>query len=407
MKPEISVDSKLFAAIYKRVSRQEMTEAELALVEDWLAASPENQTVFNNLQSSKWMASTLKSWERENPEAIWEKSFSPEQETPVRRISFFRSWWAAAAILLFISAGMYFWLGGDKPDSNGYVYQPVDIQPGTEGAILTLADGSQVVLDTIGNGVIADQNGAKAVVKDGELVYDATGESSDVVVYNTMSTPKGRQYSLMLSDGTKVWMNAASSLRYPTTFTGNERRVEVTGEVYFEVARNKSKPFRVLVQDREEIEVLGTSFNVNAYTNEAFINTTLLDGSIRVSATHSSDPAGSTTSVLLKPGQQAQLSISSSSNQKSDIKIENNPDIEQVMAWKNGQFNFEGMSLQQVMKQLERWYDITVRYEPGIEEVYFGGSVSRQISLQQLLKELEFMGIHFRMEGQRQLVVLP
>ncbi|HVK50012.1 MAG TPA: FecR domain-containing protein, partial [Pseudobacter sp.] len=266
------------------------------------------------------------------------------------------------------------------------------IQPGKEGAVLTLADGSQVSLDSVKNGVIAMQYGVTARVINGALVYEGSGSQ---LQYNTMSTPKGRQYQLTLPDGTKVWLNAASSVKYPTVFTGNERNVSISGEVYFEVAKKSSQPFRVAVDRKLTIDVLGTSFNVNAYPDETTLYTTLIDGAVRVTGSKAGN------SQVLKPAQQAVLANGES------ISVNNNVDTDKVLAWKNGVFNFEGASLADVMKQIERWYDIEVVYEKGIPDIKFWGKITKDVPLSGMLIALEKTKVHFKMENNRTLVVLP
>lgn len=303
-------------------------------------------------------------------------------ETPIRRIPVHRWGWVAACLALLVSAGTYFFTRTQQPAGIA-----AEIAPGKDGAILTLADGSEISLDTIQNGTIALQGGAAAIVVNGRLTYQVKGGE---MVYNKMSTPKGRQFQLTLPDGTKVWLNAASSIRYPTVFTGRERLVEVTGEAYFEVAQLTSKPFRVNANHKATVEVLGTHFNVNAYDNETSINTTLLEGSVRVSK-------GNESSVIL-PGEQAQVN--------GTIQIVKNVNTKQVIAWKDGLFNFDGASLQAVMRQLERWYDIEVIYEQGIPDIKFGGKMTRGMTLKGVLSALEKSDVHFRIEG-RTLTVLP
>ena len=310
---------------------------------------------------------------------------------PVHRVHFMRRWgWAAAVAVLALGLGAYL-LGGREKSREPVVAAEgrQDIAPGKNGAVLTLADGSQVELDSLGNGVIATQNGTKVRLNNGQVVYDETGEPA-AAAFNTMTTPRGRQFRITLPDDTKVWLNAASSLRYPTAFTGKERRVEVTGEAYFEVAQNKDLPFRVVVNNTTEVEVLGTHFNINAYTNEQAIHTTLLEGSLRV--------LNNGRGALLKPGQQAQVS--------AGIKVADNVDIDKVMAWKNGIFNFEGATLEQFMRQVERWYDIEVEYEKGVPGITFWGKMTRDIPLSGLLVVLEKSNVRFRLEGRR-LIILP
>ncbi len=337
-----------------------------------------------------------------------------------QRVHFIKTAWFryAAAIIILFGIGAYLWITNNNTQHPIVAQQTIDIAPGKDGAILTLADGSQVILDSLGNGVIATQNGSQAVIKNGELVYDITGEAGGEIVYNTMSTPKGRQFNLSLPDGTKVWLNAASSIRYPTVFTGKERKVEVNGEAYFEVARNMKMPFRVNVNNKAEVEVLGTHFNVNGYPNESAINTTLLEGSVRVNRTtikpdqqaqgrvNDQPPVVSPdrSAVTLKPGQQAQIDNQLVGQQ--EIRIVSNVDIEKVMAWKNGLFNFEDLGLEQVMRQLERWYDIEVVFEKDIPNIRFWGKMTKDVSLSGLLIGLEGSGVHFKVEG-RKLIVLP
>jgi ferric-dicitrate binding protein FerR (iron transport regulator) len=273
-----------------------------------------------------------------------------------------------------------------------------DIAAGSQGAVLTLADGRKVVLDSLGNGTISLQTGAEVRLKDGQLVYDPVAATEEQMVYNSISTPKGRQFQLILPDGTKVWLNAASSLKYPTHFSGNERKVEIKGEAYFEVAKNANKPFIVTLPKGAEVRVLGTHFNINAYDNEDAIKTTLLEGSVKV-VNHDS-AIGNENSIMLKPGQQAVLAP------HSLLTIHNSPDLEKVIAWKNGVFNFEDATLQEVMHQLERWYDIEVVYETGIPKLQFVGKMGRDLSLNNVLRGLELSKVHCRLEG-RKLIVLP
>ena len=306
-----------------------------------------------------------------------------------------RYWgWAAAAMVIVVGA---VWLFSDQQKMNNIPQVAItlaDIQPGKEGAVLTLADGSKVVLDSLGNGLISTQSGTKVVLKNGVVAYEPLQKDA-AIAYNSIATPKGRQFSILLPDGSRAWLNAESVLRYPTAFPGNERRVEVTGEVYFEVAHNAEKPFRVNIGSGTEVEVLGTSFNVNAYVNENAINTTLLEGKVRMKAEGKGE-------LLLRPGQQARLQR----NSAAGIALETEVDTDKVMAGKNGLFNFDGLGVEEVMRQLERWYDIEVVYEKGVPDIIFGGKLRKDVSLSGVLKSLEESEVHFRMEGRR-LIVLP
>lgn len=323
--------------------------------------------------------------------SYWQQAFGEMlaalKPAPVRRVSMLRYWAAAAAILLLLAGGAYFW-PTSQPAS--HIKHMTDVAPGRQGAILVLANGSTIVLDSLQNGKVASQQGADAVLQNGRLVYLAKGTAKDAVSYNTMKTPKGRQFQLTLPDGTKVWLNAASSVRYPTAFTGKERRVQVNGEAYFEVAQQSDRPFFVEVAGRTEIQVLGTSFNIHAYEDENYISTVLLQGAVRVT--------GGGTQVVLKPGQQAQL--------QQQMKVLNNVNTARVMAWKNGIFDFEDVTLEEAMRELQRWYDIEVVYENGVPNIPFSGKVDRNVSLSGLLKLLAGADLKFRIEEGKRLVIL-
>ncbi len=332
-------------------------------------------------------------------EAVLEKIEEPV--APVRRLPFLRPLgWVAAAILI-LATGTYFWIASYKREhpSVAMASKTVDIAPGHNGAVLTLSNNTQVVLDSLGNGTIATQTGANPLLLNGRLTYDPQKETTTETVYNTVTTPRGRKFQLTLPDGTQVWLNAASSIRYPTVFTGTERKVELTGEGYFEIAKNTKMPFRVKVDNREDIVVMGTHFNVNAYENERTLNTTLLEGSVRV-VDLGQQPATQQTekSVVLKPGQQAQI--------RSEMIVVDNSDLDKVMAWKNGAFNFEGLGLAAAMRQLERWYDIKVTYESGVPDIRFAGKIGQDVSLSDLLLILSGTKLKFRIEKGRELVII-
>lgn len=306
----------------------------------------------------------------------------------------------AAVIVICFGIGAYLLLmnkpsGHDRVKEGENNTSKIDVSPGKEGAILTFDDGSTVVLDSMGNGVITTKEGAEVKLSNGLLSYNASGAGGKGIAYNTMTTPKGRQFRLQLQDGTTVWLNAASSIRYPIVFTGKERKVEITGEAYFEVAKNARRPFHVSVDDRTDIEVLGTHFNINSYKNEATVNTTLLEGSVRIK--------NENEKVVLKPGQQARVTGKSAQH----IDVVSGVDMEKVMAWKNGVFNFQDATLRDVMRQLERWYDIEVVYEKGVPELEFVGKMGRDLTLSEVLRGLEVSKVHFRLEEGRRLVVMP
>jgi len=223
---------------------------------------------------------------------------------------------------------------------------------------------------------------------------------------NSLSTPKGGQYQLTLPDGTNVWLNAASSITFPTAFTGSQRSVEISGEVYFEVAKRLDRPFVVGVNGRQSVLVLGTQFNINGYSDEAAIQTTLIAGSVKVQCRVAGLTRNDAASVILKPGQQAVVAASDQgARSKKGILVNPDTDIEKVMAWKKGLFNFNGADVPTVMRQLERWYDIQVRYEGAVPVIRFKGELDRGVNLSEVLKILPEIGIQYRLEG-RTLVVL-
>ncbi|MEZ2440753.1 FecR family protein [Chitinophaga sp. RCC_12] len=311
-------------------------------------------------------------------------------KTP-RRLNYRQyAWWAAAAsLLLLVATGILRW---QQPSVKQQLATKYDVAPGGSKAVLKLADGSVITLDSVAKRQIQLGN-ATAQQVNGQLNY-APSSNGEAAGINVLTTPRGGQFQVVLPDGTKVWLNAASSLSYPTAFTGKERLVEVSGEAYFEVAKDAHKPFRVKISNQENyIDVLGTHFNVNAYPDEAAIRSTLLEGRIRFSA-------GET--VVLSPGQQAVLTTGAQTPQ-----VVNGVDTSAVMAWRSGLFNFEGQHLREVMRQLARWYNIEVVYDQEVPDVVFGGKIVRNVSLTQLLKILTDAGIHFRLEPGGKLIIQP
>lgn len=310
-------------------------------------------------------------------------------------------WISIAASFFLIAFSAYFFLYNTPSNSVSVVEksskQPLinDFVPGEDKAVLTLADGSVVILDDASNGNIASQGAVQIQkVHDGKLQYQAGGEELETV-YNSVSTPKGGKFQLTLSDGTKVWLNSSSSLKFPVVFNGNERKVELHGEGYFEVAENKQKPFKVDVAGRGEVEVLGTHFNVNAYADEASLNTTLLEGSVKVKVGSKSKP------LMLAPGQQARIFPNGALKTTSDVNLE------EVVAWKNGKFHFgESTDMETVMRQIGRWYDVEVEYSGNFSGKHLGGTISRDVNASKVFQMLELTGIaKFRIVGKKVLVV--
>ena len=325
----------------------------------------------------------------------------PQNHTANNNFRLFKIMGYAAAVLIILSAGLYFYQSPPKKVLISKARNTkIDIKPGGNKAILTLADGRSVVLNEANNGVIASQSGLTIKkAKDGQLIYTvdvalekSAGSAGNTASYNTISTPRGGAYQINLPDGTKVWLNAASSLRFPVRFASKERSVQLTGEAYFEVSKDKSKPFKVKT-GMQTIEVLGTHFNVNAYPEEEFYNTTLLEGSVRISTTG--------VNRLLKPGEQ---SIMSARNGKIVV---DNVDTEEVVAWKNNKISFNSQPIEKIMRQVSRWYNVEIVYEGDISGKTFTGTISRYANVSEVLKMLELTDlVHFKIE-ERRITVMP
>jgi transmembrane sensor len=356
------------------------SESEKALVEDWyLQYEPKEIDDLGDLDR----------------EADLDKIFKnlPVQRQKVRSLKTWYKVTAAAAVLIFVTLALYFNYSPQLQQQRIIQKIASVTTPGSNRAILVLNNGKQLVLTGANNGQLATQgNAAINKTADGKIVYRATKKSQSApgIDYNTMLTPAGGTYSLTLSDGTKVTLDASSSIRYPVTFTGNERRVEITGQAYFEVAHNKAQPFRVSTNG-QTVEVLGTHFNINAYTDEAVTRTTLLAGSVKVSK-------GLRTAMLV-PGQQSVILPNI-----ADIVVKD-ADTETAVAWKDGLFKFKRADLQTVMRQFARWYNVEVVYEGKISETAITGKVQRNANASHVLEILVKLGIKFRLDGKKIIIM--
>lgn len=328
---------------------------------------------------------------------------TPGVEESVPRIGFFRSRWLryAAAILILLGTGVYLRsLLQQSPETPmdtelADMRTGDDAMPGADKAILTLADGSTIMLDSASDGQLAKQGNVQVLkTATGELAYSVSG-GADKMLLNTMRTPRGGQYRLTLSDGTRVWLNAASSITYPAAFSGPERAVSITGEAYFEVARDQNRPFRVS-SGGQQIEVLGTSFNVNAYADEPFLRSTLVEGRVQLSSGEQA--------VLLTPGQQAFVENPGPTGGGANIRVRT-VDTMAVTAWKNGLFNFNEARLTEAMRQLSRWYDVEVSYEGAIPDLVLMGEMQRSLKLSQVLTLFQKLGVEYRMENRELFIV--
>lgn len=344
--------------------------------------------------------------ENEDWNALLERVVSVDKRGSQRTISLpFIRWAAAAAILMTIGIGFWFYGPESSQDTINPRYAN-DIAPGGNDAVLTLADGSKISLTDADQGELLNTSGVSIVkAADGQLVYTLDADkkrNDDELKFNTITTPRGGQYQVNLPDGTKVWLNAASVLKFPTTFANlKDRKVELNGEAYFEVAKNKKQPFKVLstIGDghrAQEIEVLGTHFNINAYDDEPETKTTLLEGAVKVS---NKGNIQAKDDIILSPGQQAVLN-----NQKLKTHT---VDTEEVVAWKNGNFVFANEGIESIMRKISRWYNVEVIYQGKITDNDFVGTVPRFKNVSEALAILELTKtVHFKVDGRR-IIVMP
>ena len=367
-------------------------------------------TVIARLEEVKNRKAYLNEFDPETPEwnEVFQKALTADRTEPVssgklKRMRLARLT-AVAAILLIATLTVFYFLLPESKQTVAPEKQVAIIQPGTEGAVLTLADGSKVLIDTTTTGLIAKQNGSDIMVANGAMSYRPQQGNAEIMEFNTMATPTGKQFQFSLPDGTKVWLNAASSIKYPTSFKEGTRVVEVSGEAYFEVVHNAKQPFIVHANKDAAIEVLGTSFNVNAYPNEDDIKTTLVSGLVKVKNISNHLPAGAEAEKLLQPGQQAIVTVVKNENKGKAVRVETKVNIDKVVAWRKGLFNFEGSSLVEVMKELERWYNIEVVYEGVPPEMTFYGKIGKQLPLNDLLEVLDKSKVKFIIEGRKLIV---
>lgn len=301
---------------------------------------------------------------------------------------------AAASILFILSLAFFLTQPSTKQNTEEVAVKnrDSDLSPGGNKAILTLSDGTEIILDSMSAGILSTQGDANVIkLDDGQLAYNLSEKKEDrEIVFNTVSTPRGGQYQLVLSDGTKVWLNAASSLRFPASFNGQDRKVELTGEGYFEVAANKNKPFKVF-SNNMEVTALGTQFNINTYTDESAMTTTLLEGSVRVDYDQKS--------ILLVPGEQALIG-----DKGSGIVVSKDSDLNATIAWKKGIFHFAQADIRTIMRELSRWYDMEVVFEDKVPDTKFDGKIYRNVNASEVFRILEAGGIEFTIIGKKVIV---
>jgi ferric-dicitrate binding protein FerR (iron transport regulator) len=376
--------------------RNELSDQEKLQLDRWIQADARNQELFKKLTDEHLLNNELETFSVNDKAQAWRNIAKgagfKRKNSSLRWVGY------AAAIVLLAALTITLNKRRTTEHPQNLANQYKDLPPGTNKAVLTLADGSTIVLDSAKHGRIASQQ--NAVIKEdenGKVVYEATDEvqnpatpaPAETIAMNMLATPRGGQYQVVLPDGTRVWLNAASSLKYPTAFTGNERRVELTGEAYFEVSKDPSKPFNVKTAS-QTVTVLGTHFNINSYTDEGATKTTLLEGSVRVTR-------NTGQSVKIKPGQQAVNTLNS-------IDINENANIDEAVAWKNGKFAFSNTDLQTIMRQLSRWYDVDVEYQGKTAQKHYMGRISRNVPVSQIFEILKTSGLNFTINGRKIIV---
>lgn len=384
--------------------KDEITPEEKQELESWKNQSESNGRIFEKLTENDYLFKAINnSYVENSTEKVRQKinklieadQGEKEKVVPFRRFTWRKMIPAAAAIIALVASVAYFWLQTNKTEPASKTEQQLVINdkvPGKDGAILKLANGQEIVLDNAANGSLTQQ-GSTAITKQGNLLAYNNGANSGEVLYNTLSTPVGRQFQLALPDGSRIWLNSGSSVTYPTEFTGNERKVTVSGEVYMEVSKNAAKPFRVQVTpppgeiNGATIEVLGTQFNVNGYGDETLIKTTLVEGKVKITNGNSI--------ALLTPGQQAQVNA-------GNISVKKDADIEKETAWRNGWFNFKSDKLKNIMPQISRWYDVDIVYvSSDVQNIIVTGEIERNANLSEVLKILTYLKIDYKIEGRK------
>lgn len=382
-------DTSRISYLLQRYTSRTCTRQELEELFAYIAQTPDDPTLHGFMEDIYRDLPSTEVLPEVDLDSVYRNIITP---APVKRIFPLR-YAAAAAVLLALAVLAFLWL---RPGTVLKTAAPLaqqdhpGITPGSNKAVLTLPDGTTIPLDSAGQQVINAGN-TSISRRNGQLVYSESGTDAHVL-YHTLSTPRGGQFRLTLPDGTRVWLNSASSLRYPTAFNDKDRSVELRGQGYFEVAPNAARPFKVKV-NAMEVQVLGTGFDIMAYGDEATVNTTLVEGSVQVREGNNSR--------LLKPGQQAVL------NQDSNTLTVQEADIQKIIAWKNGLFVFNNMTLAAILREVSRWYDVEIVYTVTPSAELYGGGISRSLQLSGVLDLLEANGFnHFRIEG-RKVIVLP
>lgn len=389
--------------------KSEITEQEQQELDTWANASEANRRFITRCLDRQQVAASLEQLDKIDEEAAWrsfiEKNASESVPVVPGRQRKTWQWMAAAVIIGTLITGAYLFFNQDNKKTTpevAVIDKGENIQPGTNKATLTLSDGSKITLDEKQDGTLAKEGGAEVDKQGDALIYNPEDKNAKrpagnaPVTYHTVSTPRGGSFAVTLPDKSKVWLNADASIRFPTAFVGPQRRVEITGEAYFEVAKNADQPF-IVTTGGIEIKVLGTHFNIRNYSDDAAIKTTLLEGSVQVNNTEDNKK------VVLKPTQQAAISSKSAESHKIMVQT---VDVESVVAWKNGYFDFKAAPLADILKEIKRWYsdidDIELKI-PADEA--FTAPVPRNVPLSTMLKILESTDrVHFELKGKTLIV---
>lgn len=388
MSNELNSSYNIAALIVKSL-QNDISKEESDILLKWKGASNENLALFNELTTEESLSAELAIFASFSATKDWEIIANKTVHANRPKIKKFNRvfWLSSAAILFFVIVGTFqFWKFTSNQKSNYSLQLKHNIIPGSNKATLTLADGSIILLNDSINGFHTKQQNVNLSIQNGEIVYQSLGQN-EPPIYNTITTPNGGQYKLLLDDGTKVWLNAASSIKYPTTFSGNERIVALTGEGYFEIAHNFQKPFKVILPNMGKVEAIGTVFNINAYQDEYSVKTTLVQGKVKVDFGNKSQ--------FLNPGQQSQYF------KNGHLSIIDNVEMEEVIAWKNGQFVFKQMNVEDIMRQLSRWYDVDVVFDGKLSKETFSGIVNRNANLLEVLEIMEAGGVRFKIDGKK------
>lgn len=403
---------ELTALIHKYLSG-EATEEEKLRLEEWYESFDSSSLTFGKGDPGEANESLVRSLAALKEKMARENSPVIKKIEPVKRIS--PIWYAAAILIIATAVGIFlsFWNKKVVSPVVGSIAVPSlnkDFQPGGNNAVLTLANGQKVVLDSTGTGLISRQGKTSIIkVNNGLLKYNgqqAGNNEQPNIQYNMITTPRGGKYEVILPDGSKVWLNAASSLRFPTAFTGVSREVQMTGEAYFEIARNASKPF-IVKEENIEVKVLGTEFDVNAYADERDLKVTLVGGSVKVVSQNNSGlkKADQEQQAVLSSGQQVILSLSKDGTQK--MNVVNDADINEAIAWKADLFWFDNDNIREVCRQLSRWYDIHITIEGNIPDL-FTGSIPRNLTFSKVFEVLQKTGsIQYKVVSDKSIVVTP